>query len=62
VIDEVNLPSDWPVVGDQFLHRGLLLPCPVKVKEGFGTCVAIPEPIQRGEVLVARHLILKNFC
>jgi hypothetical protein len=62
VIGEVSLPSDQPIVNDQFPHRGLLLPCPVKVKEGFGTGVAIPEPVRRGEVLVARHLILKNLC
>jgi hypothetical protein len=62
VISEVNLPSDRPVIGDLFLHRGLLLPCPVKVKEGFGTSVTIPKLVRKGEVLVARHLILKNFC
>jgi hypothetical protein len=62
VIGEVSLPSDWPVVSDQFPHRGLLLPCPVKVKEGFATGVAIPELVRRREVLVVCHLILKNFC
>jgi hypothetical protein len=56
------LPSDRPVVGDQFPHRGLRLPCLVKVKEGFGTSVAIPKPVRKGEVLVACHLILKTFC